>query len=98
MRTTVTIDDDAERLLRQAMRQTGESFKATLNRAIRRGLVDTVPVADEKPFVVESQPMGLRPGIDPTKLQDLADEMEVAGFLKLSRRLDRESENGGTSQ
>ena len=38
MRTTVTLDADTERLLRQAMRERGLSFKEALNEAIRAGL------------------------------------------------------------
>lgn len=87
MRTTVTLEPDVERSLRLAMQQTGASFKATLNDAIRRGLAGTVHV-EEKPFVVEAKNMGLRPGIDPAKLQDLADEMEVEAHLELTRRLE----------
>ena len=39
MRTTVTLDPDVERLLRQTMRQRDVSFKEALNEAIRAGLV-----------------------------------------------------------
>jgi len=39
MRTTVTLDQDVERLLRAAMRERGISFKQALNDAIRSGLV-----------------------------------------------------------
>ena len=38
MRTTVTLDPDVERLLRQTMRQRDVSFKEALNEAIRTGL------------------------------------------------------------
>lgn len=38
MRTTVTLDPDVERLLRNAMRERGTSFKQALNEAIRSGL------------------------------------------------------------
>lgn len=88
MRTTVTVDPDVERLLRQAMQQTGQSFKATLNQAIRNGLADIAPSTDEPPFVVKPKNMGLRPGIDPTKLQELADDMEVEAYLEVTRQLD----------
>jgi hypothetical protein len=50
MRTTVTIDSDTEMLLRSAMQQTGESFKVTLNRAIRKGLADTVEISSRLVF------------------------------------------------
>lgn len=88
MRTTVTLDPDAERLLRQAMHLTGQSFKVTLNEAIRKGLADVVPAIDEKPFVVKAKDMGLRPGIDQRKLQQLADEMEVDAYLEVTRKLE----------
>lgn len=87
MRTTVTIDNDVEQLLRQAMQQTGQSFKTTLNQAIRRGLASVAPGETEPPFVVKPQSMGLRAGIDPTQLQHLSDEVEVDAFLGLTRRL-----------
>jgi len=78
MRTTVTVDH-------LSMQQTGQSFKVTLNQAIRKGLAGTVLVVEEEPFVVASQTMGLRPGIDPTQLQQMGDEMEVDAFLDLTR-------------
>ena len=31
--------------------------------------------------------MGLRAGIDPARLQELGDELDVQAFLELSRRL-----------
>ena len=38
MRTTVTLDPDVERLLRDSMKSRGISFKNALNEAIRAGL------------------------------------------------------------
>jgi len=38
MRTTVTLDEDVERLLREAMHRSRRGFKETLNLAIRAGL------------------------------------------------------------
>lgn len=87
MRTTVTVDQDVEQLLRQAMHQTGQSFKTTLNLALRRGLASVAPVRPEAPFVVAAQSMGLRAGFDPAELQQLGDELEVDAFLELTRRL-----------
>lgn len=87
MRTTVTVDNDVEQLLRQAMQQTGQSFKTTLNQAIRKGLASVAPSEPEPPFVVTPRSMGLRAGIDPAELQHLGDELEVDAFLGLMRRL-----------
>jgi len=38
MRTTVTLDSDVERLIKDAMRERGISFKEALNEAARLGL------------------------------------------------------------
>jgi hypothetical protein len=87
MRTTVTVDSDVEQLLRQAMQQTGQSFKTTLNQAVRKGLASLPLGEQESPFIVASRSMGLRAGIDPARLQQLGDESEVDAFLDLTRRL-----------
>jgi hypothetical protein len=39
MRTTVTLDPDVERLVKDRMKQQGVSFKEALNDAIRTGLI-----------------------------------------------------------
>lgn len=97
MRTTVTIEPDVERLLRQAMQQTGDSFKSALNSALRRGLAETVPPRAEKPFVVKAKPLGLKPGIDPTKMHQLSDDLEVEAFLEVTRRLNERRAGGQCS-
>jgi hypothetical protein len=88
MRTTLTLDPDVERLLKQAMHAEKQGLKETLNNALRRGLAHTVP-PKPKAFVVKAKPMGLRPGLDPAKLHDLADEMELEAFAGITRRLQR---------
>lgn len=86
MRTTVTLDEDVERLLRDAVRKSGRSFKEVLNRAVREGLARTAPRPAGKPFRVKARPMGLRPGIDAGTLNRLLDEMEVEAFLEKQQR------------
>jgi hypothetical protein len=89
MRTTVTIDPDVERLLEDAMRQTGQSFKATLNQAVRKGLANTISDGDEKPFVVEAQDMGLCPGVDVANIHDLETDLDVDAYFVVTRRLEK---------
>lgn len=79
MRTTVTIDSDVELKLRSFMRDNGLGFKAALNQALRRGLVNTV-AEDEAPYTVSARPMGLKPGIDPAHLNQLLDDLEAEEF------------------
>jgi hypothetical protein len=87
MRTTVTLDKDVERLLRDAMHRSRTSFKVTLNTAIRAGL--TGKPRQRKAFVVRARPMGSRAGIDPSGFNKLADDLEVQAFLEKTRRLEK---------
>jgi hypothetical protein len=86
VRTTVTLDKDAERLLRTAMHSRRKSFKEMLNDAIRSALGDKSATKHHPRFVLKALPMGLRPGIDPTGLNKLADDLEVDGILAKNRR------------
>jgi hypothetical protein len=79
---------DVEALLRQAMQQSGQSFKTTLNQAIRRGLADVVVPSNEPRFVVEAQDMGLRPGVDISNIHDFETELEIEAFLEVTRKLE----------
>ncbi len=87
MRTTVTLDADVEQLLREAMQRGRKTFKETLNEAVRRGLKGSRR-GGEPPFVVRARPMGLRPGIDPARVRDLDDELELEEFLRKTRALE----------
>jgi hypothetical protein len=81
MRTTVTLDEDVERLLRAAMHRSRCGFKEALNAAIRTALGRQAARNRRVPFVLKARPMGLRPGLDPAGLNKLADELEVDAFL-----------------
>ncbi len=94
MRTTVTLEPEAERLLHEAMHQRGQSFKEALNQAVIQGLADLPCDTDETPFVPQSFPMNLRTGYDPAHLNSLSDNMEVTAFLDLSRRLGEQTATG----
>jgi hypothetical protein len=86
MRTTITLDDDVLRLIRQVMHDEQKSFKATVNDLIRRGSIAASPKR-RKPFVVRARHMPFKPGIDVARLSDLADELEMEELLsKKSRR------------
>ena len=75
MRTTVTLDPDVERLLRDAMRERGISFKQALNQAARDGLVRARrPRA--KRFVQKTYAMGAIQGVNLDKALALADALE----------------------
>ena len=81
------LDSDTESLLRDAMRQRGQSFKQALNDAVRRGLSGVVSDLEPSPFTQRTFPMRLRAGYDVGKLSDLEAELDADEFLALNRRL-----------
>lgn len=85
MRTTVTLDNDVERMLREAMHRSRTSFKQALNTAIRAGLGQTTARAASRPFVLKARPLGLRAGLDPAGFNKLADDLEVDAVLEKSQ-------------
>ena len=83
MRTTLTLDDDIAASLKTLARDTGRSFKAVVNDVIRHGLLTgEKPFAQREPFRVASAARGFLPGIDPLKLNQLVDELEVDRFAE----------------
>jgi hypothetical protein len=91
VRTTVTLDPDVERLLKEEAHRTRQSFKEVLNNAVRQGLRSSGPRKRQKSFPIKARPMGLRTGIDPARLTEVADDLEVEAFLALTRRLERKA-------
>jgi len=82
VRTTLTIDDDLAAALRDRARVSGRSFKAVVNEVMRNGLtVGDKPVVRQSRFKVDSARRGFLPGVDPLKLNQLVDELEVDVFL-----------------
>lgn len=92
MRTTVTLVPEAELLLRNAMKRTGQSFKQVLNQAILKGLANQPIEPEEEPFVVESRPMGIRRGFDAGRLNSLAGDLEADSFLELTTDVQKQAE------
>ena len=78
MRTTLTVDDDLSDKLMQLARETGQSFKSTVNMALRRGLGELA--APVEPFDYQAHPGHLRPGIDPRGFNELAGRLDDDQF------------------
>ena len=87
MRTTVTLEKDVERILRDAMHRSRKSFKQTLNAAVRAGLGGKSVTVGATQFIIKARPLGLRSGIDPASLNKLADDLEIDAFLDKNRRV-----------
>lgn len=76
MRTTVTLDPDAEAVVKRLMRDRGLSFKEAVNSAILAGAGGPA-----EPFRTKTFDMGA-PLVDLTKAHQLAGEMEDAEIVR----------------
>ncbi len=81
MRTTVTLDADTERLLRNAVRERGVSFKAVLNDALRKGLAPARPARSRR-FVQKTYSLGANTEFRWDKSLAMADAMEDEEILR----------------
>lgn len=89
MRTTLTLDDDLVKALRDEARRRDISFKELVNEVLRRGLNAGVPPgARPSRFRVRAKPCGFQPGVDLKRLNQLLDEMEIdhAGVVVIRDR------------
>ena len=78
MRTTLTLDEDLALKLKELARSTDRKFKVVVNDAIRKGLsLGNLPPEDQERFVVRAKACGFRTGVDPTKLNQLYDDLEM---------------------
>jgi hypothetical protein len=86
MRTTLTLDEDvADKLKREAERR-GVSFKYVVNEALRHGLAAREgSVPRTRAFRVQVFDSAFRRGIDPMKLNQLSDEIELEGTAAKAR-------------
>ena len=82
MRTTLTLDNDLAQRLKQAAVRDGKPFKQIVNETLRTGLgLRDKPVKNRGKTVLRTFHSRLRAGIDETKLNQLADQLEVESFL-----------------
>lgn len=89
MRTTLTIDNDLAGILQERSRQQGHSLKAVVNDLLRAGIAaggEAVP--RRTPVKILAKPLGLKPGYDPDRLNQLADELEVEDYLRKAAKDD----------
>jgi hypothetical protein len=82
MRTTVTLEPDAEQIIRRTMRERGITFKQAINEAIRRGQMKPAP---ERRATFPTYAMG-EPKVDLTKALRLAGQLEDAEIIKKMNR------------
>lgn len=81
MRTTVTLEPDLAKKVKALAHRRGLSFKEALNEVIRRGLTSPATQETRAKYRVHPHVGGFRPGIDPGKLNQLVDQLEVEDFV-----------------
>jgi hypothetical protein len=76
VRTTLSIDDDIAKLVEQEVRRSGDSFKGTVNRLLRQGLIASRNPQPRKRFTVT--PIALNTGLGTRyqKVEDLIESLE----------------------
>jgi hypothetical protein len=78
MRTTLTLDPDVAKLVRDTIEHEHVSLKDAINEGLRKGLKPTEP---RRSLRVVPHPSSLQPGLDPRGFNQLADEFESASIL-----------------
>jgi len=75
VRTTLTLDEDVAALIRQEVRRSGGSFKATVNDLLRKGLAKGKG-GRQKPFVVTPFPLNTGLGTRYETVRDMIEDIE----------------------
>jgi hypothetical protein len=86
MRTTVTLEPDLAKKVKALAHHRKLSFKQALNEVIRRGLTLPDRQQPQPRFTVQPHAGGFQPGIDPGKLNQLVDQLEVEEFIAKAQR------------
>lgn len=91
MRTTINIEDDLLEALKKEAAGKGRPFTEVVNHAIRAGLPDRAQARE--PYRVRPFRSVLQPGIDETRMNHLAGELEDEASVR--RMKESESRYGG---
>jgi len=81
MRTTLTLEADVARTLKSTAQSQKISLKKAVNDALRAGLGLQNKTRKRTPFRVKTHSGGFMPGLDPRKLNKLADFLEDESIL-----------------
>ncbi|HXJ39929.1 MAG TPA: hypothetical protein VNH18_11680 [Bryobacteraceae bacterium] len=82
MRTTLTIEPAVAERIRRLLQDDTRTLKSLVNEALREGLrvIESERKTTPHRFTVEAHSFGLRPGIDPDKIGQFADDLEDAAI------------------
>lgn len=84
VRTTLTLDDDVARLVREAVQRDRRSMKDVVNDALRRALKQT---GQQPRYRMDVHHSALQPGLDLGRLNQLADDLDEAATGRSSAAL-----------
>lgn len=85
MRTTLTLDPDVARLINDAVHRDRRSMKQVVNDALRRALAPP-KTSRARRYTVTPHESALRPGLDISGFNRLADELEDEAVLSAALR------------
>ena len=80
MRATLTLDDDLAGLLRERAATQGQAFRTVVNQVIRIGLSLESQTRIQDPPRVIPHASGLLARIDPDKMNQLVDDLEMESY------------------
>lgn len=81
VRTTLSIDDDLARSIENLRNRKNLSLREVINQLLRAGLESSEKSPEQRTFNGPVFDSALKPGIDPMRLNQLADELEVDEHL-----------------
>jgi len=76
VRTTLTIDDDVEALLKQRLRLSGEPLKQAVNKYLRLGMEAEAKAPARKPFKIKPFRFGLPKEFEIDSTSELLEKLE----------------------
>jgi hypothetical protein len=83
MRTTITLDDDVFKHLRNAAHRKGQPFKQVVNDTLRRGIAADQAPPKARRYRLEPSSLGrAQPGIDLDQALKLADALEDEALVR----------------
>lgn len=86
MRTTLTIEDDIAVRIEERRRRDGQSLKQVVNALLREGLRSGQRTPGARKYRTKPHALGMRPGFDAARLNQLADELDTVVFQEREAR------------
>ena len=92
MKTTLTLEEDIANFLKEQARLLDKPFEQVVNDTLRRGMSQTLDPTERPRFRVRPHPGKLNPDIDPLRLNQLNDELEIEEYFRKDEKYRRENE------